>query len=92
MAITREDLIYILLVDLALGALFGLIPLVLGIRRDRRRLGLYGFVASIAGGAVAPLLSIIIVAVFSWLIVKKKGDEPSPPETADRDDGEASSS
>jgi len=73
----QQVLIYILLVDIALGVLFGLIPLILGIRRDRRRLGLYGFVASIVGGALTPLVSIVAVAIFSWLIIKKKSGEPA---------------
>jgi MFS family permease len=87
---TREFLIYAILIGAALGALFGLVPLILGIRRDNRRMGLYGFVASIVAGAFAPLLSIIIVAIFAWLIVKKKDAAPSS-DNADTGDSETSS-
>jgi MFS family permease len=67
---SREFLFYAVLIGSAVGALFGLAPLILGIRRGRRRLGLYGFVLSIVGGAIAPLISIVVSSVFLWLIVK----------------------
>jgi MFS family permease len=79
----REYFLYAALIGAGLGALFGLIPLILGLRRDKRRLGLYGFVASIVGGAIAPLLSVVIVVIFSWVIVKKKTGPEPPAETAE---------
>ena len=68
----RELYIYVIIGGAILGALFGLIPLILGRRRNKARLGMYGFLASIVTGALAPLFAIIVVAIFSWMIVKDK--------------------
>lgn len=85
----REFYIYVLIGGAILGALFGLIPLVLGRRRHKGRLGLYGFVASIVAGAIAPLLGIIIATIFSWVIVKgtpAQADSPNSPRSDDSAD------
>lgn len=84
----REFYLYVLIGGAILGALFGIIPLVLGRRRDKRRLGFYGFLASIVGGAIAPLLAVVITAIFSWLIVRKKpvGSDPGPDSTSGNND------
>lgn len=68
----REFYLYVIIGGAILGALFGLIPLILGRKRNKARLGLYGFLASIIAGALAPLLAIIVTAIFSWMIVKGK--------------------
>jgi hypothetical protein len=68
---TGQFYILALIIGAVLGALFGLVPLILGRKRNKGRLGLYGFVVSIVLGAATPLLSIIAVAIFVWLIVKK---------------------
>ena len=86
----REFFLYAALLGAALGALFGLIPLFIGLRRGKRRLGLYGFAASVIAGAIAPLLSIVVVAVFSWLLLRKKSEPAPPPETPDDTAGPAS--
>lgn len=65
-----EFYLYVIVGGAILGALLGLLPLILGRRRNKARLGMYGFVASIVSGAIAPLLSIIVVGIFSWFIVK----------------------
>jgi hypothetical protein len=67
----REFYLYVIIGGAILGALFGLIPLMLGRKRNKSRLGMYGFLASIVAGALAPLLSIIVTAIFSWMIVRK---------------------
>ncbi len=71
----REFYLYVIIGGAILGALLGLIPLLLGRRRNKARLGMYGFVASIVAGALAPLLAIIVTAVFSWMIVKDRPAE-----------------
>ncbi|HKP68922.1 MAG TPA: hypothetical protein VJV05_06540 [Pyrinomonadaceae bacterium] len=68
----REFYVYIIIGGAILGALFGLVPLLLGRRRNRARLGLYGFIASIVGGAIAPLLGMIVAGVFAWLVIREK--------------------
>ena len=76
----REFYLYVIIAGAILGALLGIIPLVLGRRRNKRRLGFYGFLASVVGGAIAPLLAVVVTAIFSWLIVKDKavGTDPGP--------------
>src|SRR5690349_5687041 len=64
-------LVYLLIAQVIIGILLGLIPFFLGRNRGRSRLGNYGLLVSIIGGAVSPLLAIIAVIVFTWLIYKK---------------------
>jgi len=57
------------------GLLFGLIPLILGIRKKRARLGATGLICSIIGGAISGIfLSIPVIAIFIYLILKKSPD------------------
>ena len=59
-----EAIMYIALVGLVIGFLLGLIPLILGIKKEKRNYGYYGFAASALLGLVSPILSVIAVAVF----------------------------
>ena len=81
----REFYLYIIIGGAILGALFGLVPLLIGRRRGRARLGLYGFIASIVGGAIAPLLGLIVAGIFSWLVIREKPATggTSSPDTGD---------
>lgn len=73
----QEYYYYILLIRIGAGVLMGLIPLILGIRRKRRNLGIWGFIVSIIGGTITPILLIIIVPIFVWLILRKPKAEES---------------
>lgn len=75
-----EAIMYLALFGVVLGILLGLIPLILGIRKKKRQYGIFGFVASIICGAIMPLLSIIVVAIFTWLILRKPDAENDSPE------------
>lgn len=68
----REFYVYVIIAGAILGALFGLVPLVLGRKRNKGRLGIYGFLASIVAGALAPLLGLVVAAIFAWVIAKNK--------------------
>lgn len=61
----------LVLIGVGIGVVLGLIPLILGFVKNKRTLGIYGFVASIIGGSLSSILSLIIVIVFVWLILKK---------------------
>ena len=77
----RDLYVYVVIGGAILGALLGLVPLLLGRKRNKARLGLYGFIASIVGGAIAPLLGLIVAGVFSWLVIREKpaaGNSSSP--------------
>jgi len=66
-----QAILYLAMIGIFVGALLGLIPLILGIKRKKRQYGIFGFLSSIVLGLVSPILSIIVVAVFTWLILKK---------------------
>ena len=68
---------YLIAGSVIIGVLLGLIPLILGIRKKNRKYGMYGFVGSVIGGAITYIISIIVVSIFSWLILRKsKADLP----------------
>lgn len=66
---------YILAAQIGIGLLFGSIPLVLGIRRDKRNLGVIGFISAGVVGAISPILSLIDAVVFTLLVLRKSGGE-----------------
>jgi hypothetical protein len=61
---------YFVLVDIGIGLLIGLLPLVMGIARKKRNLGIIGLVVSGIFGGLSPILSLIVAAVFTALIVR----------------------
>ncbi|MDQ3129927.1 MAG: hypothetical protein M3Q99_04085, partial [Acidobacteriota bacterium] len=71
--ITYYDLI---IAGVVIGILLGLIPLILGIKKKNRKYGMYGFVGSVIGGAITPIISIVVVSVFTWLILRKPKNKP----------------
>ena len=82
----RELYLYVIIGGAIVGALLGLVPLMLARKRNKGRLGLYAFLASIVAGAIAPLLAIIVAAIFSWLIVREKpAERGGATETASSD-------
>jgi hypothetical protein len=61
-----------LLLDLVLASIVGLIPLVLGITKNKRKLGFMGFGACVITGTLGTILfAIPISIIFIWLIVRK---------------------
>ena len=84
MELTRTQFyVYLLIGQIVFGILIGLIPFFLGRSRNESRLGGFGLLTSIVAGILSPLASIIAVAVFSWMIVKKKS---APDATSSHDD------
>ena len=81
---TSEALMYAMVAQVIIGAVIGLIPLFLGRSRKQARMGLYGLLASTAAGLLSVLASIIIVAIFCWIIVKKN-DGGASKSTVDDD-------
>jgi MFS family permease len=66
-----------------IGVLLGLIPLILGVKKRNRKYGMYGFVGSVIGGAFAPIIPIIVVSIFSWLILRKSKADLPPPNSSE---------
>jgi hypothetical protein len=62
------------LIGMGVGLVLGLIPLVLGMVKGRKKLAVWGFFASIAAGAAWSLFSLVTVIIFSWLILRKTAE------------------
>ena len=63
--------IYITIINIILGFLFGIFPLLLGIKMNNRKYGVVGFIGTIIGGGILGVfLSFPIALIFSWLIIK----------------------
>jgi hypothetical protein len=76
----RDFYIYALLINAALGFLFGLIPLVFGILKGQRKYAFLGLILSVAGGAILGLLlAIPVAAIFTWLIFSRSGKVQTSP-------------
>ncbi|MDQ3041207.1 MAG: hypothetical protein M3R11_02380 [Acidobacteriota bacterium] len=73
----RLNLYEIAMMGAALGLLLGLIPLILGFIKKERSYAVFGFLGSIIGGSILGVfLSLPIVAIFAWLILRKPKNEP----------------
>jgi hypothetical protein len=72
------DFYKITLIGSALGLILGLIPLVLGFIKKKRKYAMFGFLGSLIGGALLGIfLSIPVAAIFTWLILRKSNNEPA---------------
>ncbi len=66
---------YIIAGSLIFGVLIGLVPLLIGLRRGRRKLGFIGFVVTVVDSGISPILGVITAVVFTLVLVfgsKKK--------------------
>lgn len=69
----KEAIIYMTLINAVVGLILGLIPLIVGIKKNKSKLGILGLLSSTIGGAILGLiLSLPIIGVFLWLILKKE--------------------
>ena len=76
--LTYTELLVYVLANIFIGILLGLIPLILGIRKNNRKYGMFGFISSAIVGAISPIISIRVVSIFSWLILRKPKADVSP--------------
>lgn len=73
----RIGLYGLLALNVVLGFLFGLFPLVAGILRGNQKRGFLGFVLALVGGALLGiLLSFPLAMIFFWLLVRDQTAEP----------------
>jgi vacuolar-type H+-ATPase subunit I/STV1 len=88
---TREFYIYSLLLSVGFGVLVGLVPLVFGFIKHRRKYAFLGFVLTIAGSALLGLLlAIPMAAIFSWLIYRDSGQPATSAPSVPSDEPPAS--
>ena len=72
----KLDFYSIALIGAAIGFLLGLIPLVLGLIKKKRKYAMFGFLGSFIGGALLGIfLSIPVASIFTWLILRKGTSE-----------------
>lgn len=88
---TREAVLFLTLVGIAVGVVFGLVPLIYGRIKGKFRLGLIGFVVSIAAGAIWSILPLFVMITFVFLILRDQeptsvGGSSSPSDTVDDPD------
>lgn len=83
---TREAILFLTLIGVAVGVLLGLVPLIYGRIKGKARLGIVGFFVSVIAGAVWVILPLFVMLVFVFLIIrdpKPDADEPASDETQD---------
>jgi hypothetical protein len=83
--LTKQDLVYFALIGAGGGLLLGLIPLILAIRKGKIKVGLLAVVCSTIAGAFSLIISLVVIALFIWLILKKSPIVP-PESSADTSD------
>ncbi len=65
-----------LLFGAILGLVLGLIPLIFGMIKGKKKIGMLGFIGSIVGNAIFGLiLSIPVIVISIYLILKKQTSE-----------------
>ncbi len=87
----QQNFYYIIAIQIVLGALLGAIPLILGIRNERRNLGLIGFVVTVVLATVSPIVALIVAIVFTF-VVRRRDSKPVGAEDPVRDSSAADSS
>ena len=68
----QQNFYYFLLGQMIFGAVIGAIPLLIGIKKQKRNLGLIAFASSVLLATVSPLLCLIVTVVFIVFIVRKQ--------------------
>jgi len=67
-----------------MGGIVGAIPLILGLRRERKNLAIMGFISCIVGSLILDLfLSVPLCIIFVLLILFTKGNKPETDTNAD---------
>ena len=76
---TREAILFLTLVGMAVGLVLGLVPLVYGRIKGKTKLGVIGFVTSILAGAIWSILPLFVMITFVFLIMRKPQSKTPPP-------------
>lgn len=68
----QQNFYYFLIGQLVFGAVIGAIPLLLGLKKGERKLGLIAFVTSVILATASPLVCLIVNIVFIVVLVRKR--------------------
>ena len=63
---------YLIAGGLVFGAVIGLIPLLFGIRRGNRNLGIVAFIVTLIDSGISPLLGLVTCVIFTVIIMVKR--------------------
>ncbi|MCY7346733.1 MAG: hypothetical protein LH614_11010 [Pyrinomonadaceae bacterium] len=86
---SNEFIIYGAIAGGILGLVLGIIILILGFVKKKRSYAVFGFLGSVLLGPVSGILSIIVAAIFIWLILKKPNNSlANSPDLAEESDSE----
>lgn len=78
---TREAFFFLTLIGVAVGFVFGLVPLIYGRIKNKKRLGLIGLITSMAAGAIWSILPLFVMLTFVFLIIREPRNMSDPPPT-----------
>lgn len=73
----QQILIFGILINAGIGLVIGLVPLILGFVKGNIRYGLFGFFASIIGGAILGILLSVPAAVIFSVMIFRKAKQPA---------------
>jgi len=78
--LTSNELIYYgAIAGAVIGLVLGIIVLILGFVKKERSYGVFGFLGSVILGPISGILSLIVFAIFTWLILRKPKNIVDPP-------------
>ncbi len=73
----QQAIIFGVLINAGVGLVIGLIPLILGFVKRNVKYGVYGFLASIVGGALLGILLSIPAAIIFSVMIFRKAKQPT---------------
>ncbi len=89
---TREAILYLALIGTGAGLVMGLVPLIYGWIKSKKKLGVIGLVVSIVAGAIWIVLPIFVMVIFVFLIARKSPlDSTSQEQHGESPDDDADS-
>ncbi len=71
MEITPNILFYTAIISLGLGIIVGLFLFFFGRRRGKQKLGVIGLIVSLISGAIGPIMPLLVLAIFLFLILRR---------------------
>jgi low affinity Fe/Cu permease len=78
----KEFAMYAMIINIGVAILLGLVLLFLGRMKNKASLGLWGLIATVAGGAIAGFFASIPIFIIFIVLIFRKAAQNSEPEAA----------